>query len=175
MMNKPQPRDDLMIACIDVGYSESDARAACVVIKAWRDSRPTAEHVAIIRDVKEYEPGEFFRRELPCINAVLDKLEQSLTCIVVDGYVWLDEDDRPGLGAHLYESLDRKVPIIGVAKNRFKETEHATEIRRGTSARPLFVTAVGLPIAQAVVNIGNMHGPHRLPTILKRVDQLSRE
>lgn len=163
-----------MIACLDVGYTGAVARAACVVINDWRASRPTAECVATIHEVKGYQPGEFYRRELPCIRAVLDKLNQPPTCIVVDGYVWLDGDHRPGLGAHLYETLNHKVPVIGVAKNPFRDTEHATELRRGTSDRPLYITAVGVPIAQAVVNIGAMQGPHRLPTVLKRVDELSR-
>ena len=163
-----------MIACLDVKYGDSGARAACVVIAGWQDSQPAAEYVAKIHDFQDYKPGEFFRRELPCIHAVLEKLTAAPTCIVVDGYVWLDGDNRPGLGAHLYESLDRRVPIIGVAKNPFKETVYASELRRGSSARPLYITAVGLPMAQAVVNIGAMHGPHRIPTILKRVDQLSR-
>ena len=162
------------IACIDVGYTDSAARTACVVIDNWRASHPVAEHVARIHEVKEYQPGEFYRRELPCIQAVLAKLDRPPTCIVVDGYVWLDGNGRPGLGSHLYEALDRKIPVIGVAKNPFKDTDHATELRRGTSDRPLYVTAVGIPIAQAVLNIVAMHGPHRLPTILRRVDQLSR-
>ncbi|QDV40633.1 Endonuclease V [Stieleria neptunia] len=165
----------LVIACLDVGYTDTAARAACVVIKNWRDARPTAEHVAKIHEVKDYQPGEFYRRELPCIQAVLAKLDQRPTCIVVDGYVWLDGDHRPGLGAHLFEASDRKVPVIGVAKNPFKDTDHATELRRGKSDRPLYITAAGVPIAQAVVNIGAMHGPHRQPTILKRADQLSRQ
>lgn len=164
----------ITIACVDVGYTDSVARAACVVIDDWRASSLVAEHVANIHEVKEYQPGEFYRRELPCIQAVLAKLDQRPTCIVVDGYVWLDGNGRPGLGAHLYEAFGRKIPVIGVAKNPYKDTDHATELRRGTSDRPLYITAVGLPIAQAVLNIGAMHGPHRLPTILKRVDQLSR-
>ena len=163
------------IACLDVGYMEAAARAACVVIDDWRASRPVGEHVAMIHEVKDYQPGEFYRRELPCIQAVLKELKQPPTCIVVDGYVWLDGGQRPGLGAHLYKTLDGRVPIIGVAKNPFKGTDHATELERGGSDRPLYITAVGIPIAEAVDNIGAMHGPHRIPTILRRVDQLSRE
>ena len=164
-----------MIACVDVGYTKTVARAACVVINNWRASHPIAEHVAKIYEAKDYQPGAFYRRELPCIQAVLDKLNQPPTCIVVDGYVWLDGNHRPGLGAQLYEALNCEVPVIGVAKNPFKETDHATELRPGKSDRPLYITAVGLPVAQAVVNIGAMHGPYLLPTILKRVDQLSRQ
>ena len=164
-----------MIACLDVGYSDTAALAACVVIDNWRASRPAAQYVAKIYDVKEYQPGEFFRRELPCIQAVLDKLKLPPKCIVIDGYVWLDQNHNPGLGAHLYETMHCKVPVIGVAKNPFKDRDHATELRRGKSDRPLFITAIGIPISQAVVNIRAMHGPHRLPTILKLADQLSRQ
>ncbi len=163
-----------MITCFDVGYSDTVARAACVVINDWRDSEPLAEYVADIQDVQSYQPGEFFRRELPCILAVLKKIDRAPSCIVVDGFVWLDRDQRPGLGAHLYESLHRQVPVIGVAKNPFKDTDHATALRRGISARPLYVTTVGMAIIQAVENIRVMHGRHRMPTILKRADQLSR-
>ncbi|WP_146395587.1 hypothetical protein [Planctomycetes bacterium CA13] len=64
--------------------------------------------------------------------------------------------------------------VIGADKNSFQGTDHATELRRGNGDRSLYVSAVGVPIAQAVFNSDAMHGPNRLSTILKRVDQLSR-
>jgi deoxyribonuclease V len=91
---------------------------------------------------------------------------------VIDGYVWLGED-RPGLGAHLYEALDRCVPIIGVAKTRFRCAASA-EVYRGGSRRSLFVSAAGLGAHLAAGCIERMHGPYRLPTLLRRVDQLCR-
>ncbi len=121
-----------------------------------------------------YQPGEFYRRELPCIEAVLAKLPAPPTHIVVEGYVWLDGEHHPGLGAHLYNSLGHAIPVIVVAKNPYKQSCFATKLCRGNSTRPLYVTAVGLPIAQAVSNIAAMHGPNRFPSILKRVDHLSR-
>jgi len=36
------------------------------------------------------ETEAFYKRELPCILKLLDKLEQPPSCIVVDGYVFLD-------------------------------------------------------------------------------------
>ncbi|MCM2371915.1 endonuclease V [Aporhodopirellula aestuarii] len=169
----------MTIACIDVGYTESESKpttaiAACVVINDWRDSHSASEYTLRIRNVRDYEPGQFYRRELPCIEAVLTKLPQLPRCIVVDGYVWLDDEDHPGLGAYLYRFLNECIPVIGVAKNPFKHSTHATHLRRGGSARPLYITAVGIPIAQAVHNIAAMHGPHRFPSILRRVDRLSR-
>ena len=169
----------MTIACIDVGYTESESKptraiAACVVISDWRDAASSSEHVVHLTDVQAYQPGEFYRRELPCIQAVLAELSHKPSCIVIDGYVWLDDLDNPGLGAHLHQSLAESIPVIGVAKNPFTRSEHATALTRGGSTRPLYITAAGVPIAQAVHNIAAMHRPLRFPSILQRVDRLSR-
>ena len=47
-------------------------------------------------------------------------------------------------------------------------------IYRGDSAKPLFVTAVGMTLEEAKAHIASMHGEHRIPTLLRRVDQLCR-
>ena len=167
------------IACVDVGYTETEsgetsACAACVVIDDWADAVPAAEHVVEIESVRGYEPGQFYLRELPCIQAVLAKLNSPPEAIVVDSYVWLDEHHTPGLGAHLYDAFYREIPVIGVAKNPFRQTTHATKLYRGGSIRPLFVTAVGISTVEAADKIAAMHGQHRIPSILKRADRLSR-
>ncbi len=63
--------------------------------------------------------------------------------------------------------------MIGVAKTRFAGAE-AVAILRGRSHQPLFVTAAGLDARRAAELVRGMHGPHRLPTLLKRADQLAR-
>ena len=92
--------------------------------------------------------------------------------LVVDGYVHLDPEGRPGLGAHAHEEL--VIPVIGVAKTAFRGATHAIEVRRGGSDRPLYVTAAGLPVEEAAGMVWEMAGPHRLPDALRRVDALSR-
>ena len=72
------------------------------------------------------------------------------------------------------EVLGRAVPVIGVAKTRFAGATVAREVCRGMSNTPLFVTAAGLAVEAAARNIQAMHGQFRLPTLLKRVDQLCR-
>ncbi len=163
-----------MIACIDVGYDEDSARAACVCIENWRDKESHSETVACIKNIEDYQPGNFYLRELPCVMVVLQRLTVSLSCIVIDGYVWLDSNNQPGLGARLYEALSGRVPVIGVAKSAFRGSEHAVPLCRGKSKRPLFITSVGIANAQAVINIASMHGANRIPAILARVDSLSR-
>jgi deoxyribonuclease V len=93
--------------------------------------------------------------------------------IIVDGYVWLDDDGRPGLGAKLYQALDRKTTIVGIAKTRFSSAP-GVEVLRGKSTRPLYVTAAGLSEQMAADYLCEMHGKYRIPTILKRADQLAR-
>ena len=162
-----------MIACVDVDYREVGAVAACVCFQAWSDDTSASETVVQIRNVEPYRSGQFYRRELPCILTVLKSLRESPQVIIIDGYVWLGEQ-QPGLGAHLYAALGRQVPVIGVAKTRFVRAEPVENVLRGRSRSPLYVTAVGMGVAEAADHIRAMHGPYRIPTLLKRVDQLSR-
>src|SRR5712692_9053761 len=99
-------------------------------------SRPS--WTALVPAVLRYRPGELFLRELPPLRAVLAQV-RNLGLLVIDGYVDLDPGGRPGLGAHAHAAFS--VPVIGVAKTRFRTASHAAEALRGSSARPLFVTA----------------------------------
>jgi deoxyribonuclease V len=163
-----------MLACVDVDYRDDQAVAACLLFSAWPDEQPAAERVQRIARVEPYQPGQFFRRELPCLLSVLATVAERLEAVVVDGYVWLHDTDSPGLGAHLYEALRRAVPVIGVAKTRFASARGAREVVRGDSRRPLYVSSAGLDVDEAARNVQSMHGPYRIPTLLKRVDHLCR-
>jgi deoxyribonuclease V len=118
-----------------------------------------------------YRPGEFYRRELPALRAVIPPAEE-LTLIVVDGYVDLDPAGRPGLGAHV--RAEYGVPVIGVAKTAFRSATHAAQVLRGQSRRPLYVTSAGISLAEAAHLVTEMAGKFRLPDALKLVDRLAR-
>lgn len=161
-----------MIACVDVDYRDAEAVAACVGIARWDDAAPSIESVVRIAAVAPYEPGAFYRRELPCILAVLATM-RDVGLVVVDGYVWLARE-RPGLGARLHEALGGSVPVVGVAKTAFRGNDAAVPVLRGRSARPLYVTAIGVDVDAAARDLAAMHGDHRIPTILARADRLAR-
>ena len=147
--------------------------AACCGIAAWSDEVPAIERVVRAAEASApYEPGQFYLRELPRIVEVLASIPRA-DLVVIDGYVWL-ATGRPGLGARLHDALDG-TPIVGVAKTPFRDNDAAISVTRGTSTRPLWVTSVGVDLAEAAANVGAMHGAHRLPTILKRVDRLARD
>ena len=161
-----------MFAATDVHYLDSGAaRAALVLSGTGTFEVIAAERVVVVPEVAEYEPGAFFRRELPCLRAVLAGVAD-VSLLVVDGYVDLDPDGRPGLGAHAHAELG--IAVIGVAKSRFATATHAVPVMRGGATRPLFVTAAGLPADEAAKMVRAMAGAHRLPDALRRVDQLAR-
>src|SRR6187402_1532849 len=122
-----------VIACLDVHYFDASACAAAVLFRDWPDAVAVAEHAVPVPEIQPYEPGAFFKRELPCLLAVLQNLPPIET-IIIDGYVWLDE--RPGLGAHFYQALKERVPVIGVAKTRYRGADPVCEVMRGASQRP---------------------------------------
>jgi deoxyribonuclease V len=128
-----------MIACLDVAYSGASAYAAGLTFREWTDANALEERRVPLSNVQQYEPGQFFRRELPCLFAVL-KVLPTANVILIDGYVWLGDGNKPGLGAHLYKSLSERTPVIGVAKTKFKGADSVAEVLRGRSTRPLFIT-----------------------------------
>jgi len=160
------------IAALDVDYRAEAAVTACVVFETWSEEHVLESFTVTSPAAADYEPGAFYMRELPCLLGALSRCAAPPTTIVVDGHVWLGAD-RPGLGAHLHRALGGATPVVGVAKNPFRGAP-AHEVLRGDSRRPLFVTAIGMPDEEAATLVATMHGPHRVPTLLRLVDQLCR-
>ena len=157
---------------VDVLYpEEGGGRAALVVAADERFAAIASEHVVWLDQVAPYEPGHFYRRELPAIQAVL-AAGPALDLLIVDGFVDLDPAGRPGLGAHVHRAIG--IPVIGVAKTAFRTATHAVAVRRGTAVKPLYVTAAGLSVARAASLVEAMAGDYRLPDALRRVDALTR-
>lgn len=163
-----------MILATDVHYNEHTALAAGVLFNNWQSDESCRCLIKPVLGIEPYEPGAFYKRELPCILSLLEDLRELPATIVVDGYVTLGEEKRKGLGMHLHEALDGAVSVIGVAKQAFKDTPKNCEIYRGDSSKPLYVTAVGVSFEDPVAGIVSMHGKHRIPALLKKADQLCR-
>jgi deoxyribonuclease V len=170
----PSDQRRALHACVDVHYDDPHATAAALFFDPWEAAAASAVRVVQLSEVAPYEPGQFFRRELPCVLAALERPPSTVDVVIVDGYVWL-APERGGLGFHLYEALGREVPVVGVAKTRFSgDSPMALPVLRGQSQRPLFVTSIGIPLVDAAECIRKMHGSFRVPTLLKEVDRLAR-
>ena len=163
-----------MIACLDVHYFRDKANAAAIVFYYWDSCESISQYTATIPLSADYEPGRFYLRELQPLLAVIQKIPQPIDVYVIDGYCHLSSVLAPGLGAYLKASLDSEASIVGVAKNRYRNTNHAVELQRGRSTRPLFVTAIGIANELAAQRVSSMAGEFRIPTLLKTVDHLSR-
>lgn len=173
------------LLALDVGYEDERVRVAAVAWPAWE--APLGAQREVVQVLRAppaaYRSGSFYERELPPLLALLRDPAalaalglaglEAARAVLVDGHAWL-APDRAGLGARLHEALAGAVPVVGVAKSAWRGSPHAAAVRRGTSQRPLFVTACGLPPEEAAQGVQRMAGAHRLPDLLRRVDALSR-
>lgn len=168
-----------MIAAVDVHYSGEGARAALVAFGDWTSDEALLEGIHRVDRASPYIPGEFYRRELPCVLPLIAAVKPEV--VIIDGYVWLGA--RAGLGAHLHDALAERgqtCVVVGVAKTPYTGAP-AMEVRRGQgkgrrgpSPRPLYVTSVGMDPTAAAQAVASMAGPWRIPLLLRRVDELTR-
>jgi deoxyribonuclease V len=166
-----------MILAFDTYYFDRKAKTVCLSFEDWTTHENVTIYTEILDNVDEYISGEFYKRELPCILSLLKKISiETIDLIIVDGFVYLDDENKFGLGAYLHIALDAKIPIIGVAKTNFASIEkNKVALRRGKSERPLFITAVGIDLDKATDLIKHMKGEYRIPNLLKHLDTLTKE
>lgn len=166
-----------VIVALDVDYRADRVVTAAVGFTAWTDAEAAVERTVLsLAAPAEYEPGSFYKRELPYLLAILEELAPAVVpdILVIDGFVSLDGDAK-GLGAHLRDALAARPIVIGVAKRPWRGGAAGVPIERGDSEAPLYITASGMDVAEAARHVAAMHGPHRTPTLLKRVDRLARD
>lgn len=165
-----------MVLAIDVFYTDSSARSVGVLFD-WTDDFPREVIIDTIETTADYIPGEFYKRELPCIMGVINKIDMDiLSAIVVDGYVYTGNNEEMGLGAHVWESIGKQVPVIGVAKNSFAgNLETVVQLFRGDSRKPLYISSVGIELSTAVGLVKEMKGKFRMPAVLQQLDSLTRK
>ena len=161
-----------MKLAVDAYYAGSKAKVVGVLFENFSDEKSLKIISKAVDGVAPYESGSFYKRELPCIVSLLQDLDvRDISLVVVDGFVYLADEGRYGLGGHLYERLERRVQIVGVAKLPFKGScKFVREICRGSSKRPLFVSAIGMDIDEAARLVKGMSGEFRIPNLLKILD-----
>lgn len=166
-----------MIFAFDTYYTNNTARTVCIGFTDW-----ASQEIALLKTEElpiqdEYESGQFYKRELPCILSLLNQLDVNAgDIIVVDGFVHLDDVGKLGLGGHLHQTLNGRIPVIGVAKTNFATINaRKRTVYRGESKKPLFVTSIGIALDEASANISNMAGNFRMPDLLKKLDVLTKQ
>lgn len=166
-----------MILAFDTYYYENKAKTICLGFKDWNIEENYQIYSEIISEVEEYVSGEFYKRELPCILSLLSTIDlKEVDLIIINGFVFLNDENKFGLGAYLYKALNEKIPIIEVAKRDFALIEKSRKkIFRGISKNPLFITSIGIDLNLASKKIEEMNGEYRIPSLLKELDKLTKE
>jgi deoxyribonuclease V len=166
----------LSIACLDAAYASTATAVAGALIPSWDAEGASQMRVRRFDGPPgNYEPGAFYKRELPLLLSIISDFGQPIEVIVVDGYVWLDANGLPGLGGHLFSTLGGRIPVVGIAKTRYQNDTWSIPVLRGDSRRPLFITSAGTQAREAAECVRRMHGEYRIPTILNTVDRAARE
>ena len=161
-----------MIIAIDVHYRNNMAKVVSIEFQNWEDETPMKIHSLIMPETPAYVPGQFYKRELPCLLEILKLSDFSLIdLIIVDGHVVLDDAGKRGLGAYLYDAIGQKIPVVGAAKKSFHSLKEKTvAVLRGESKKALYISTIGVDLQEMAENIKKMHGDFRIPTLLKILD-----
>jgi deoxyribonuclease V len=163
----------MLNAVADVHYrDDGSARGALLTATDPRFADGVQLVTVEVAYVEPYEPGAFHRRELPVPAQLVARLPTAPDLLVIDGYVTLDAAGRPGLGARAHAQFG--VPVVGIAKTRFRTADHALPVLRGRATNPVWVTAAGYDPAAAAELVRAMAGPHRLPDAVRAVDRAAR-
>ena len=99
-----------MIILLDSYYREDICNTSLVVMEDSRSSNVVFTDTVYTRVTEDYIPGQFYKRELPGIINILEKLKREhpdiwelSIVVVVDGFNTLrnKNEEWPGLGGHL--------------------------------------------------------------------------
>ena len=173
-------RAKLIFLILDVHYQTDvvqkldSAKVAGIRFQGIETNEILSEHTVNVNNVAPYESGQFYKRELPCLLALINQIDEPFDAIIIDGYVFLDGVTKAGLGKYLYDNLANKKPIIGIAKNHFYDITEDYAVWRGISKNPIYVTSIGIEITKAKEMVSEMEGEHRIPKMVADVDKLGR-
>ena len=84
-----------MIACFDVHYHAKTATAAAIVIPNWMATEAESEYTIEIDEVGEYQPGEFYKRELGPLLELIKQIKIPIQYYVIDAYCHLQQTRIP--------------------------------------------------------------------------------
>ncbi|MBL7704493.1 MAG: hypothetical protein JNM21_02990 [Taibaiella sp.] len=84
----------MFTVCLDVQYYETYAVTAYVLFKDVTDTEPLKTGQVVTHEILPYEPGAFYKRELPCLLNALQAIADPLELIIIDANVWLSDEKK---------------------------------------------------------------------------------
>ncbi|HSI47534.1 MAG TPA: endonuclease V [Ideonella sp.] len=163
-----------MKLAVDVHLDGTGGQAAAVAFDEWGAAEAERTFVTRVAALDKPARGEPDLRELHCILELLRQHALQPEVILIDGFVFLDAQDTPGLGQRLYQALGGRAAVVGLSKTAMAETPAQFELYREEEARPLVITSVGLDLGSAKARVRAMHGRRRVPTLMKLAARLAK-
>jgi deoxyinosine 3'endonuclease (endonuclease V) len=74
-LSEPEDNNFSMILAFDTYYFDNKAKTVSICFDDWSDEENYKVETEVIENSEEYQSGEFYKRELPCILSLLDKIE----------------------------------------------------------------------------------------------------
>ena len=164
-----------MVVIIDADYNvKNQGHVVGILVENIYSKKEIGYVTAVVNNVGDYIAGKFYKRELGCIDAILKRLSlETIDTIIVDGYADFGTEEC-SLGNYVYNNYH--IPVIGIAKKRYANCKiDNTEVYRGISKRPLYVTSKGLTLEKAKYYVKKMYGKYRLPYLTKLADSICRD
>ena len=165
-------------------YSETDCYTVGFVFSHWNSKRPDYILESTVTEFSPYIPGEFYKRELPGILSIVQKVNlREFDTIILDGFTNLIDnsgDFIPGLGERLESeiTIHNNLSIIGVAKTLFGKSDlYSYPLYRGSAKNPLWISITSgssIDLNTAYNRINSMYGDNKLPDILKQLDKYTK-
>ena len=166
-----------MVVIIDADYNEEtrEGHVAGIVAKDILAEKEEYVLTAIVTEVGDYIPGQFYKRELKSVEAIINQMKkEEIDLIVVDGYADSGTEEH-ALGTFVFEEYN--IPVIGIGKTRYGRCVlENLEVYRGKKAKsPLYVTSKGMDNEKAKKLVRQMAGDNRLPYFVKLADTKARD
>lgn len=177
----------------DTYYYKNQAKTVGILFENWGDLEPSLTVSSWLGEDSygPYIPGEFYKRELPCIINLFQTNNinlKEIDTIILDGLARLPGSSTEGLGIHLQNRIVELWPdldfydipaIMGVAKTKFGDVENdegTCTVLRGTAKTPLYVNTTWhlMSSTEAAEHLKEMHGDYRIPTLLKILDRATK-
>jgi deoxyribonuclease V len=161
---------------VDSYYYNDWCYTVGIIFDDWQQSEPIETISCYTRTYKQYNPGNFHWRELPGIIKLLKQVDIThIDTIIVDANVFIYRNNTvsDGLGKHLYDAIYKRredIKIIGICKSLCGDNEAYVKVFRGHSKKPLYITSYNIDTAQCAEYVKNMKGAHRIPKLLKMLD-----
>ncbi len=116
-------------------YSDTEAKTVGVIFNNWEDTEPSQILETWTYDFGPYIPGEFYKRELPCMLDLLKKVPdlKDYDAIIIDGLAHLPPCQKEGKDIISEEALSNGLePPDGLGIRLESELENLGTIDRTT-------------------------------------------